>query len=556
MNKQLLVMTMCAALGVLPLSAQVTIEGSETNYASISAAMADAVDGSVINVSESYTETATISIPQGTIKNVTITGSDGVEVSFHGIYVVSLQEAKSSLRIENITFRDNKPESVTGRSPFAIGRGSIYMKNVSIEDVNESSATGIIALNNGNSNIPNAELNNVRIANCTLAEGVPAEVVVNNSNVTLAGNTEMSLQLKDNNFIKNAAEFTGHATLVLDENRELGSIIVKECTDPTLFTLSGVEGKILQVKDGNLVLAEMPAITVEGEAGVGYSDLKTAIESVESGATLVINKSISLTGSRIVVGGKTLTIKGATGTESISRGQNVNYHLVSLGENDNVTFENITVDGDEAKTKVPLFQTQSNAVLNLNNVKIVNCKAVLDANHGLIENRTANNATGTWHINGVKFENCQVSRPENAAEDNDMEAVSEPLVTANLSGNSMTGDNNLTLQICGNYSVDAQGVNNTTPVKVTFTNPNLDTVYFQNCSDPFQFQCTNSSYKFIADGNNLKLSSDLGSGIGGIDAENDVEAVWYNLNGVRVNPNTPGLYIKVQGEKATKVYVK
>lgn len=554
MNKQLLVMTMCAALGALPLSAQVTIEGSETNYASISAAMADAADGSVINVSESYTETATISIPQGTIKKVTITGSDGVEVAFHGIFVVSLQEAKSSLRIENITFRDNKPESVTGRSPFAIGRGSIYMKNVSIEDVNESSATGIIALNNGNSNIPDAELNNVRIANCTLAEGVPAEVVVNNSNVTLTGNTEMSLQLKGNNFIKNAAGFTGHATLVSDASRELGSVIVKECTDPTLFTLSGVEGKILQAKDGNLVLAEMPAITAEGEVGAGYSDLKTAIESVESGATLVINKSISLTGSRIVVGGKTLTIKGATGTESISRGQNVNYHLVSLGENDNVTFENITVDGDEAETKVPLFQTQSNAVLNLNNVKIINCKAMLDANHGLIENRT--NGDGTWHLNGVQFENCVVLRPESEATDTDMPIVSEPLVSANLSGNSMSGDNSLSLQICGNYSVDAQGVNNTTPVKVTFTNPNLDTVYFQNCSDPFQFQCTNSSYKFVADGNNLKLSSDLGSGIGGIDAENYSEAAWYNLNGIRVNPNTPGLYIKVEGDKATKVYVK
>lgn len=554
MNKQLLVMTMCAALGALPLSAQVTIEGSETNYASISAAMADAADGSVINVSESYTETATISIPQGTIKKVTITGSDGVEVAFHGIFVVSLQEAKSSLRIENITFRDNKPESVTGRSPFAIGRGSIYMKSVSIEDVNESSATGIIALNNGNSNIPDAELNNVRIANCTLAEGVPAEVVVNNSNVTLTGNTEMSLQLKGNNFIKNAAGFTGHATLVSDASRELGSVIVKECTDPTLFTLSGVEGKILQAKDGNLVLAEMPAITAEGEVGAGYSDLKTAIESVESGATLVINKSISLTGSRIVVRGKTLTIKGATGTESISRGQNVNYHLVSLGENDNVTFENITVDGDEAETKVPLFQTQSNAVLNLNNVKIINCKAMLDANHGLIENRI--NGDGTWHLNGVQFENCVVLRPESEATDTDMPIVSEPLVSANLSGNSMSGDNSLSLQICGNYSVDAQGVNNTTPVKVTFTNLNLDTVYFQNCSDPFQFQCTNSSYKFVADGNNLKLSSDLGSGIGGIDAENYSEAAWYNLNGIRVNPNTPGLYIKVEGDKATKVYVK
>lgn len=554
MNKQLLVMTMCAALGSLSLMAQVTIEGSETVYPSISAAMADAADGSVINVTESYTETQTITIPLGTIKNVSIIGNTGVEVSFHGIFVVSLQEAQSSLKIENVIFKDNKPESVTGRSPFAIGRGSITMKNVTIEDVNESSATGIIALNNGNSNIPSAVLDNVKIVNCTLDAAVPAEVVVNNSNVTLSGDSELSMQLKGANSIKSAAAFTGHATLVLDAARETGSVIVNECADPTLFTLSSIEDKILQVKDGNLVLAEIPAITVEGEGGAGYSDLKTAIENVESGATLVINKNISLTGSRISIGGKTLTIKGATGTETISRGQNVGYHLVSLGENDNITFENIIVDGDEAETKVPLFQTQFNAVLNLSNVKIINCKAVLAANHGLIENR--NNGDGTWHLNGVQFENCVVIRPENAAVDTDAVSLSEPLVAVNLSGNSISGDNSLSLLMCGNFSVDAQGVNNTTPVKVKFTNPNLETEYFQNCSDPFQFQCTNSTYKFVADGNNLKLGSDLGSGIVDIDADNEAETVWYNLNGIRVNPDTPGLYIKVKAGKAAKVYVK
>ena len=43
-----------------------------------------------------------------------------------------------------------------------------------------------------------------------------------------------------------------------------------------------------------------------------------------------------------------------------------------------------------------------------------------------------------------------------------------------------------------------------------------------------------------------------------VEAEEVVAPVYYNLNGVRVNAEnlTPGIYVKVVGEKATKVIVK
>ena len=59
------------------------------------------------------------------------------------------------------------------------------------------------------------------------------------------------------------------------------------------------------------------------------------------------------------------------------------------------------------------------------------------------------------------------------------------------------------------------------------------------------------------------ISSDLtylqdGSttGVEEIEAAEDVEAVYYNLQGVRVANPENGLYIRVAGNKATKVYVR
>ena len=58
-----------------------------------------------------------------------------------------------------------------------------------------------------------------------------------------------------------------------------------------------------------------------------------------------------------------------------------------------------------------------------------------------------------------------------------------------------------------------------------------------------------------------KFDGKTGSGVENIsisDAESDAEAVYYNLQGVRVNNSnlTPGLYIRRAGTTSTKVLVK
>ncbi|MDE6277628.1 MAG: hypothetical protein K2M06_05920 [Muribaculaceae bacterium] len=63
-------------------------------------------------------------------------------------------------------------------------------------------------------------------------------------------------------------------------------------------------------------------------------------------------------------------------------------------------------------------------------------------------------------------------------------------------------------------------------------------------------------YKFTFDPETEILKVDQGSGIEAVEAAEAVEAVYYNLQGVRVANPANGLYIRVAGQKASKVYVK
>lgn len=537
MNKQLLAFAGCLALGIASAMATVTIEGNATEYTSISEAMEVAETGSTILVSESYLEETTIN--PGT-KNITIKGVKGegdnandVVVSFKGQYVISLQEVDCSLTVENLTFVATLEQNT--RNIFAIGKGSIYLTDVTIKGAKVTNATGIISLNNGNSNIPNASFNNVKIIDSTITNA-PAEVVVNNSNLTLSGDTELSIQLKGTNFIKSAKDFTGKVTLVLDADRALNSVVVKECTTPNNFVLADKDGyTLLPDKDGNLILAETPAVVNEN-TGYGYPTLKDALDAAQNGETVFVNKDLTLT-SRYTLNGKTVTIKGATGEEKITRGD-VTRHLFQMNNSaDNLTFENITLDDGNVETAVAMLQPANGASLTLKNVTVANCNSTNV--RGLIDNN--NTTPGTWHMDGVIFDNC---------------AVPNQQITANAAGNTIKGNNSFTLRIGNTFTVDAEGVANESPVNVYVDSPAVDKVVLTNCADLDQFACINDGLKFAAKDGNLVLASQTSTGIDEITAEDDATATWYNLQGERVQPVAPGLYIKRQEDKVSKVCIR
>lgn len=64
-------------------------------------------------------------------------------------------------------------------------------------------------------------------------------------------------------------------------------------------------------------------------------------------------------------------------------------------------------------------------------------------------------------------------------------------------------------------------------------------------------------YTFTVDFSNMKLYIGKYSGIDSIDGEEPVDAVYFNLQGQKINePLAPGIYIRVRGQKADKILVK
>lgn len=494
MNKPLLALAALAVLGVASMTAQVTIEGSDTEYTSVSEAVKTLTDATpvTIHVNSSYTETASIAITENNTRNITIVGDNGVVISYGGIILFNQGDRNSSITLENLTLSyTGKGEN--GRSTINIGRGSLSMRNVTIENASVTNVNGVISLNNGNSNIPDAVFNNVKLVNC-IASSAPALVVANNSNVSLSGNTEFSILLKGQNTIKNASAFTGNVTIVFDAERTVGSVIVKNCSDRSHFALKGVNGKMLKVEGGNLVLAEenADAVVINDNTGTGYADLPAAVGAATSGQTLILNQNVTLTDA-LRLRNKILTIKGATGSEVITLNHAkslLNYtNTDNGGQPDYLTLENLTIDGNNEERPASLLEPGYGGSATLNNVNIRNVNYT--GNNAIIRN---NSNAGTWRLNGVTFENC---------------TAKNQLVLSNVAGNSIAGNNSFTLRVNVPNSVDAAGIVKGSNIDVTVGSPAMGAVIFTNCPAENPFVCATKGYYFGLNEGNLVLTDGL-----------------------------------------------
>lgn len=556
MKKIYILLAALSAMTAIPTQAAVTIEGDETghDYQTISAAVNAAENGATILVDADLTETA--SIAPGA-KNITVKGAEGkdITVSFGGIFLISMSDANSSLTVENLTFKYT-PDTSTGRNTVQIGRGNLYMKNVTIDGANVKSTNTekpdayIISLDNGNSNIPNVVLDNVNIVNSQAANAQNNSlVVVRNQNLALSGDTNLSIYLKGNVNIKSAADFTGHADLFLDDSFPVGNKVVNDCTDASLFSINRTD-KCLLANGGNLVLSEIPVV-LNRTKSIGFGTLPAAVSAAASGDVLVLNEDITMTESQRL-NGKTITIQGATGSEQLIRGEN--FHKADASDrtnevffltnnaNDNLTLSNLILNGNNVEITTAALLPVNGCKITLSSVTVKDCSTTWE--RGLIDNPGSN--PGTWHLDGVRFENCTT-------------APGATLVTAYQPGNSISGDNSFTLRMQGNVTVDATGAANTEPVGVVFSDTprlNQQKTAITGCNDPGQFFVRNAGCEFVANGDNLDVRRINSTSITDIEAENDTEVRWYDLQGMPATTDAPGLYIKVQNGKATKVLVR
>lgn len=78
-----------------------------------------------------------------------------------------------------------------------------------------------------------------------------------------------------------------------------------------------------------------------------------------------------------------------------------------------------------------------------------------------------------------------------------------------------------------------------------------------NASSAYSWKTAPGSYKIVADLKNMKVTLSAPSGVADIDIDDeDATPVYYNLQGVRVDNPSAGMYIVVRGNKVTKEIVR
>ncbi len=73
-----------------------------------------------------------------------------------------------------------------------------------------------------------------------------------------------------------------------------------------------------------------------------------------------------------------------------------------------------------------------------------------------------------------------------------------------------------------------------------------------NASAANSWKIAAGTYRFTVDFKEMTVTASDPAGIGGVEADTEVPAVYYNLQGARVDSPGPGLYIVVRGTKVTK----
>lgn len=154
---------------------------------------------------------------------------------------------------------------------------------------------------------------------------------------------------------------------------------------------------------------EQPALTLNN---VGYETLAEAIAAVSDGGegVITVHKDITIS-SRVNVQSKNITIKGATGSEKISRATNYTNGLCFLtlapgsGYTTKLTLEDVVIDGAGVDATAALFEAANYGTTTLKNVTIQNAK---NTNTGSAQAIIVNKVGGSLVLNGVTFTSCSV----------------------------------------------------------------------------------------------------------------------------------------------------
>ncbi len=523
MMKKLLLTAAFAVLAAGAASAAVTI--GETSYNTIGDAVKAAKAGDVIKFdgTQEVNDRLTIGV------DLTIEGSADATIKMTNAgKALLLVNNSANATVNNVIF-DGNDLTLTNNKPVEIANAaaSATFTNCTFKNFN---AQRVIFTQK------KTTLTGVKMENCTITAnsngGYWAEVFVGsgNNNVTIAGESSYTLMLEKNNAVTAGEALSGNIEII--PVYTAGATLVKGCTDTSIFSLpeGAPEGYKLAAEGGNIVLAFEKMVVKNETTGVEYSSLMAAYNAAEDNQTLVVLEDVTL-GDRILNAKRNLVIKGLTPEVKITK--TFTGKLFFCADKGNLTLQDLVLDCDNKATSTPELE------VNVTNFYITNVKIINSVSSNCLLNIKSGNKNGI--LNGFTQENCTGG--------------------INVSGVlQMQGNNNVPVTVADGGSIKVIGeLTNEQPIEITLpATAKADDLAISGTTAYRKFHLTNEGLYLVPDANgeNLILSVNKPTGIEDITVDENAPVEYFNLQGVRVANPENGLYIRRQGGKATKVYVK
>lgn len=279
-------------------------------------------------------------------------------------------------------------------------------------------------------------------------------------------------------------------------------------------------------------------VQIEGKDG--YPTLADAWNAAVDGDVIVLNEDQTINDR---VNGKSecsITIKAGK-ANTISRASGYKGILILANNGGTTILEDLTIDGaDIAVTGSTLEQNKGN--LNLKNVTLKNVNGSGDKGYIVIM------GGGNAAIENLTVENCTPA------------AATKADVFVGLKSVTFSGNNKCSVYIEKDHFIKAgEGLANTEPVELRCDAARAtDTKIVENCADATQFKMGTPGFTLVATPEgHLHVSKTETSLIDVIGSDDDNAPVeYFNLQGVRVENPENGLYIRRQGKKVEKVFVR
>lgn len=570
-------------LSAVAFAASADIKIGERSYTDLKAAVGAVQNGETILISGSVDCTWTFN--PGKNLNFTIegVGEDATinikrrakDNTFRLFF--NLQNEKVGLTLKNLTISMVEVEGVTGAdfdgNLIQQQSGTLTMENVIVKGFTSTTTSGAIWIQ---PNSVSTSFTGISFENCTTGNG--SDVVVPKPdypkpdyNLVVGGTCNFTCQLNDNSSYLTADNLSSnsHIKLVLPSGMT-GNTVVKGAENFEMFTVAA-NGKqyILGPNNGNLTaLANKNVLLIKTVDGVTTSSTQDAFpgnNALAANTRIILYGDVNYTSS-VSFAGKTIEIAGAKDGVTLTRTRD-KYVVNGTTENTHVTVKNLTLSqsadyqsADYQNNFVILDKATSSVALHNVAFKNNNVNGALVAQ-----------SAGDLVLDGVTFDNCTSS--------------AGALVTVGAPGNVTLSGLNEGLSIAPTFNIknvtpiNCEGIQkpenlitvvisedfiNSIPVDTDDESKKLPVIFTNfNHTDPYDyFTISNTNYTldYTDGGKNLILITKTASGVEEIEGEEaaDVAPVYYDVNGVMVPSDalTPGFYICVKGDKASKVVIR